>query len=223
MFFTECARLAERHPDLAAVLERLDSQFRAMGTVEVLRPDDLASFLNIDPNQIRSALDLLARNKMLDRDDMIECPYCQMAVPWSDYQQALDEDGEYRCTSCDRALTDKTVPIITVYRAGRNWQETSLLGGRCGDTGDRQAAKSYVPSNSAVDDHAWYTHDRLAEIFGVGKEALRKRLDRYRGRNMDGWKENEDRRPREPRYLYQLRAVRPIIEEFRASSQRPAK
>ncbi len=40
---------------------------------------------------------------------------------------------------------------------------------------------------------------------------------------MDGWKENEDRRPREPGYLYQLGAVKAILEELRASGERPAK
>jgi hypothetical protein len=146
-----------------------------------------------------------------------------MAALRSDYREALDEDGEYRCTSCDRPLRDKTVQTIMTYRCGKKWQEASHPGGRRGDAGVRQTTVLSVPSNAALDDFAWYTHDRLAEIFNVGKDALRKRLDRYRSRNMNGWKENEDRRPREPRYLYQLRVVRPIIEEFRASSQRPAK
>lgn len=223
MFFTECARLAEQHPDLAAVFERIDSQFEAMGTAEVIRPDDLASFLNIDPNQIHSALQMLAQHGVLSRDEMIECPYCQMAALRSDFREALDEDGEYRCTSCDRPLTDKKIQMITTYRCGKKWQGASHPGGRRDDAGVRQSTATSVPSSAALDDFAWYTHDRLAEVFDVGKEALRKRLDRYRSRNMNGWKENEDRRPREPRYLYQLRAVRPIIEEFRASSQRPAK
>ena len=61
MFFTECAHLAEQHPDLARVFELLDSQLRQMGTAEVIRSDDLASFLNIDPNQMRSALEYVRR------------------------------------------------------------------------------------------------------------------------------------------------------------------
>ena len=109
MFFTECARLAEQHPDLASVFEQLDSQLRAMGTAEVIRSDDLASFLNIDPNQMRSALDMFAREGVLLRVEMIECTYCQMAALRSEYQEALDEDDEYRCTSCDRPLTNRTI------------------------------------------------------------------------------------------------------------------
>jgi len=222
MFFTECVRLAEQHPDLASVLEQLDSQFRAIGTAEVVRPDDLASFLNIDPNQIRSALDMFAQEGVLLRVEMIECTYCQMAALRSEYQEALDEDDEYRCTSCDRPLTDKTIQIITAYRRGEKWPEVSTLPPGSGDTGLREAAWA-APSNVMLDEQGWYTHSRLAENYGVGKEALRKRFDRYRKDHFDGWKTNDDRRPREGKYLYQLRVVRPIIEELLASSQRPAK
>ena len=74
-----------------------------------------------------------------------------------------------------------------------------------------------------LDEQAFYTHDRLAEVFNVGKDSLRKRLDRHRKNTVNGWKVNEDRRPREAKYLYQLRAVKTIVEELRASSQRPAK
>ena len=115
MFFTECASLAEQHPDLASVFEQLDSELRAMGTPEVIRSDDLASFLNIDPNQMRSALDMFAQVGVLLRVEMIECTYCRMAAFRSDYQEALDEDDEYRCTSCDRPLTNRTIQVITAY------------------------------------------------------------------------------------------------------------
>ena len=125
MFFTECEHLAEQHPDLARVFEQLDSQLRAMGTAEVIRPDDLASFLNIDPNQMHSALEMFAQVGVLDRPEMIECAYCQMAALRSEYQKALDEDDEYRCTSCDRPLTDKTIQIISTYRRGEKWRAVS--------------------------------------------------------------------------------------------------
>jgi transposase-like protein len=77
--------------------------------------------------------------------------------------------------------------------------------------------------DAALDEHAWYRYDRLAQAFGVSKGALRKRLDRFREKNLNGWKENEDRRPREPRYFYQLKYVRPVLQDLRASSERPAK
>ena len=223
MFFRECARLAEQHPALASVFERLDSQLRAMGTAEVIRSNDLASFLNIDPNQIRSALDMFAREGVLLRVEMIECRYCQMAVLRSEYREALDEDDEYRCTSCDRPLTDRMIQIITAYRRGEKWQEVSNRSDGSGDTGFREAPSSNIPSNLMLDEQAFYTHVRLAEIFNVGKDSLRKRLERHRKHNLNSWKPNPDRRPREPKYLYELRAVKTIVEGLPASSQRPAK
>jgi hypothetical protein len=222
MFFTECARLAEQHPDLASVLEQLDARLRAMGTAEVIRYDDLASFLNVDPNQMRSVLDMFAQEGVLRRVEMIECAYCQMAALRSEYQEALDEDDEYRCTSCDRRLTEKTIHTITTYGRGEKWQEVSNLRDGSGDAGLRDAS-SPSTSNVVLDEQAWYPYTRFAEVFNVDKEALRKRLDRYRKHNFDGWKANEDRRPREAGYLYQLRAVKTVVEELRASSQRPAK
>lgn len=220
MFFKECARLAEQHPDLASVFDQLDSQLMAMGMAEVIRSDDLASFLRIDPNQMRSGLDMFAQEGVLRRVEMIECPYCQMAALRSEYQEALDEDDEYRCTSCDRRLTEKTIHTITTYRRGEKWQEVSNLRDGSGDAGLRDASASSA-SIVTLDEQGWYTHVRLAESFSVGKEALRKRLDRYREHKLDGWKKQDDRRPREPKYLYRLQDVKGVIQEL-ASSERPA-
>jgi len=88
-----------------------------------------------------------------------------------------------------------------------------------GNAGLREAS----PPNVVPDEEAFYPHRRLAELFNVDKEALRKRLERYRKDNLNGWKPNSDRNPREPKYLYQLPAVKAIVEGLKASSQRPAK
>jgi len=223
MFFRGCELLAERNPGLAHVFELVDAQFTAMGTAELIRPGDLASFLNIDPNQMRSALGMLAAEGVLNRVEMIECAFCQMAAFRSDYQEALDEDGEYRCTSCDRPLTNRTIQVITAYRRGEKWQDVPNPSDGSGDAGPREAPSSSIHSNVALalDDQGWYTHDRLAEIFNVGRDALRKRLGRFREHKLDGWKKQDDRRPREPMYLYRLQDVKGVIQEL-ASSERPA-
>jgi hypothetical protein len=218
MFFTECARLAEQHPDLANVFEQLDSQLRAMGTAEVIRSDDLASFLNIDPNQMRSALDMFAQEGVLRRVEMIECSHCQMAVPRVEYQQALEEDDEYRCTSCDHPLTNRTIQIITAYRSGEKWPEVLDSGGPGNGGLIETSHPDVVPDQEAL-----YPYQRLAEIFNVDKEALRKRLERFREGNLEGWIANTERHSREAKHFYRLGAVRAIIEDLRASSQRPAK
>jgi len=105
-----------------------------MGNAEVIRSGDLASFLNVDPNQMRSVLDMFAQEGVLRSVEMIECPYCQMAALRSEYQEALDEYDEYRCTSCDRPLTDRTIQIITAYRRGEKWREDSAQKDSSSDT-----------------------------------------------------------------------------------------
>jgi hypothetical protein len=74
-----------------------------------------------------------------------------------------------------------------------------------------------------LDLDAMLTHVEIAERIGVPAEPLRKKLDRWRKRNNDGWKEVEDRRPREPRYIYKVGAILPILTETVASGKRPAK
>jgi hypothetical protein len=193
-----------------------------MRTAEVIRPDDLASFLNIDPNQMRSALDMFAQEGVLSRVEMIECAHCQMAALRSDYQEGLDEYDEYQCTSCEQLLTDTTIRIITAYRRGEKWHELSNLKSGSGDARFRDAPSS-AALDVTLDEQGWHTAARLAEAFSVSKDALRKRLDRHRERNWNCYKESDDRRPREAKYLYRLEDVKTIIEELRASSKRPAK
>ena len=122
-----------------------------MGTAEVIRSDDLASFLKIDPNQMRSALEMFAQEGVLQRCEMIECTYCQMPAPRSAYQEGLDEDDEYRCTSCDRPLADSTIELITTYRRGEKWQAVSKPRDGSGDTGiPTKLASRPSPDSSKV-------------------------------------------------------------------------
>lgn len=218
MYFTECARLAERHPELSGVIQQVDSQLREMGSAEVIRIGDFASFMGVDPNQVTAVLQMLAQDGVLLCEEMIECPHCGMAVLRSEYEYALDEEGEYRCTDCDRPLSLATAQIITTYRQGEQWKETLRLKKETDAAEIDKSSAAQTTPDIMLDEQAWYTHDRLSEIFGVPKESLRKRLDRYRKSNLDGWKENEDRRPREPKYLFQLKGVKRIIEELRAST-----
>ncbi len=126
MYFAECARLAEKHPDLAGLVEKIDTHFQKMGTAEVIRTADLASFLRADPNQVSSVLEGLAQDGLLQAENMVECTFCRMAVLRTEYEEIRDEEGEYTCTSCDCPLTDKTVDMITTYRRGRMWRDSEL-------------------------------------------------------------------------------------------------
>jgi hypothetical protein len=130
MFFTESERLVERHPDLANAIRRIDAQCEKMGSAEVVRAGDLASFLRLDPNQVYSALELLAGLGVFQREDMIECAHCDMAALRSDYEDALEEDGEYRCTSCDRVLSRSTIRGIVTFRRGNKWPVAATVDGQ---------------------------------------------------------------------------------------------
>jgi len=211
MFFTECAHLAEQHPDLAKAVEQIDGQLSKFRANAVVRPQDMASFLAIDQNQVNAILGKLAQSGLLCAEDMIECPHCGMAAPRSDYQNQMDEDGEYRCTSCDTPLVQRSIRAITGFRRGAKWKDVPLPPG------------SPAKKSPQLDDNAWYAYSVLASTFSVNKDALRKRLKAFRGSHLNGWKENTDRRPREPKELYQLKAVKSIIEDLQASSERPAK
>lgn len=191
MFFTECARLAERHPDLAATIGRVDAQLHEMGTAEVIRPGDFASFMGADPNQVTAILEALARDGVLLSEEMIECPHCGMAALCSECENVLEEEGEYRCTDCDRPLPSAAVRAITTYRRGKKWKTPPIPKKSTRAAEVAESPSSQTSAGITLDDRAWYTQDRLADVFEVGKEALRKRLDRYRQQNLNGWKENE--------------------------------
>jgi len=126
MFFTECESLAERQPNLAPAVEKIDAQLREMRTAEVIRVDDLASFLGLDPNQTSAVLEGLTEAGVLREEEMVECPDCGMAVLRSDYDAVMEEEDEYRCTSCDHAWEDGTVQAVITYRCGTNWPEFPL-------------------------------------------------------------------------------------------------
>jgi hypothetical protein len=73
-------------------------------------------------------------------------------------------------------------------------------------------------------------HTEIATTYGLPPEALRKRLERFRFAHSEGWQEVPDteRGPRDPRYLYVLSAVMPVVNEMlaelrNASGERPAK
>jgi hypothetical protein len=61
----------------------------------------------------------------------------------------------------------------------------------------------------------------IARRFDVPLEVLRSRLRRWQSKNQAGWKEVANPRPREPRYLYRLSAVMPIIRDVSATVQTP--
>ncbi|NQT19368.1 MAG: hypothetical protein HQ592_06660 [Planctomycetes bacterium] len=81
--------------------------------------------------------------------------------------------------------------------------------------------------SSEPDGQSFLSPRDMARVFGLRYESLRKKLERFRRNNLEGWNEVTDPRPREARYVYQVAAVRSIIDAMKASgqtsSERPAK
>lgn len=167
MYFTECVSLAERYPDLARVIEQVDERLHEMGTAEVIRVADVASFLGIDPNRVTSVLEMLAQDGVLLGEEMIECPHCRMAVLRSEYEDALKEEGEYRCTDCDRPLPQATIQAITTYRRGERWKEaldpkedSDGIGLEIAEEVEQTAIKEWPDPTEHTTAKVWTTKDR---------------------------------------------------------------
>lgn len=223
MYFRVCARFAELHRDLAPLVERVDARLAEMEKVEVLRPGDVACVLGADPNQVASILDFLAERGVLSREEMVECRSCETVVPREDHEAQIEEDGEYLCSGCERPLTAASIRPVTTYRSGKAWKVSEPPAASRAEPPPDRVCEPTLPYNVGLDENALYSCIDLARLFGVDQEALRKRLERYRKTNLgDGWKEQTNDSRREPKYSYRLRAVRPILDELRASSRPPA-
>ena len=88
-----------------------------------------------------------------------------------------------------------------------------------------QAAGTAKDQSTLVDDpDIPLSPAKLADRLGIppddrkAREALRKRLESWRKANLDGgWIGVEDPKPREPKYLYSVGKVWPLIEDLRPS------
>jgi hypothetical protein len=221
MFSTECAHLVKRHPDLATAAQKISAQFQKLGTVETIKPGDLASFLDLDQNQVRAVLDEFATMGLLRAEEMVECVHCRMPILRSEYEQSYEDDGEYRCTGCDCQLGARTIETVTTYRCGEKWPKFTVTPVVPLATG---ASSTGTSSPTTLDDQTFYDPGRLAVFYGLDRDALRKRLERYRKQTADGsYRENEGRGPRQEKYSYRLADIKNILTKMQASSQRPAK
>ena len=74
-----------------------------------------------------------------------------------------------------------------------------------------------------LDDEALLPSVELARVFQLPHVALRKRLDRWRLKNLlasgEDWTERADRGPRTARYLYRVGAIRRVVDDLRARVQ----
>lgn len=126
---------------------------------------------------------------------------------------------------CCSISTNRVEPNVVAERAR---SLARRLEGRTSERASRPAVRGATSEPAvSVSDDALLSPTKLAEIFGAPAEALRNRLIRWRGKNLDGWVENTGRGPREAKYLYRVGAVRPVVDALKAiseaTSERPAK
>jgi hypothetical protein len=67
--------------------------------------------------------------------------------------------------------------------------------------------------SSALPDDAMMNHVDIAKTLGIKREPLRKRLERWRKVNMDGWQQVTEPRRSEPRYVYRIGAIRHLLND----------
>lgn len=133
----------------------------------------------------------------------------EMILHARDYIQRFAQGGAERTPTKDAGMENVDQAIKTVVAGGK---QQGAMNEAC---------------IAALADDAWMTHSDIAKYHEVDAESLRKRLERFRARNHNGWKEVEDRSPREPKYLFRYGDVKAIVVELqasgKASGERPAK
>ena len=90
-----------------------------------------------------------------------------------------------------------------------------------GADGARGTSELVPPKHNGDSDSAQSLADesfmgpvQLAKLFDLPIEPLRKRLSRWRANAGDGWIENTERGPTDPRYFYRVGSVRAVCEEL---------
>jgi hypothetical protein len=74
---------------------------------------------------------------------------------------------------------------------------------------------------AGVDPNASMSAPDLARVFKLNPDALRKRLDRWRKQNGDGWTDVPNPKPNEAKVLYRVAAVQSVIDEMRCKLRPP--
>lgn len=85
--------------------------------------------------------------------------------------------------------------------------------------------KALPTKSDAIDDNTWLAEADLAREFRRNPNTLRKRLRKWRPHHLDNsWQQAPHPKPRDPRFLYRVGAVRAVIESLPTrTGERPAK
>ena len=174
MYSTECARLAERHPDLAGTIQKIAEQLKRAGSNGLIRVHEMASLIQADPNQVASVLEKLARGELLVAESMIECGHCRMAAPHAEFLRQHEEEGEYACTSCHRPLTHRAVRHLTAYRHQASTSPDEPLA-----AGTEQAGSDISPVPEPIPFCVVVTHEGTVHLDEAGYRQLAESASDY--------------------------------------------
>jgi hypothetical protein len=90
------------------------------------------------------------------------------------------------------------------------------------DSISSRIANEASPSRKSLDsllDDAWMTHLDLAGALALESEPLRTRLNRWRRKHQEGWREVTEPEARQPKYLYQIGAIRTVLRDAMAAAR----
>jgi hypothetical protein len=88
-------------------------------------------------------------------------------------------------------------------------------------SGVAHSASEQTPSPRSVDPGAYLGAAAIAKMFNLPQNALEQRLKRWRANNMvgDGWIEDTERKPREPKFLYRVADItQPVIDRLQRAT-----
>ncbi len=125
MYFPESEAIASDQPDLGNLVELIDEQLAIIFARSPLRPEDFACVLDADENQVYAVFDSMAQHGLLEHTETVECPECNTLSAAEDFAQAIIDEDEFECSSCGRAIHQRT-PTTVLFKMS----DRSLSGAR---------------------------------------------------------------------------------------------
>ena len=138
-------------------------------------------------------------------------------------RQIFPDEDEFGSVEIHDRKTGRTVEMPIFNEEAHVWGTANMWVWRR-DSGQEQKLRPQPEEQEPLD--AYFSAAQLAEMYGLSRDAPRKRLERWRASNRgSGWMEDTERTSREARYLYRLGAVKPVIDAMRdkTSAPRPTK
>lgn len=164
MYFQESETIVRDHPDLHRTVELIDEQLSTIYSPAPLRPNDFSVVIGSDPNQVVSVFELLAGHGVLLPEEMVECERCHNLMSAAAFQQAMDDEDDFECSSCSRRFRRHTA-TITIFRM------TAKFVTRPKPDGDNTDGKAALIGDGGAE-YVFQRHEKGWLIKFQGKSAL---------------------------------------------------